>query len=261
MCSINNTESAGARFKKLRLEKGLSLEEVHKKTKLHLNILRAIEEDSLINFSPVYIKGFLKIYCKFLGIDPRDCIPDYKESQRAARYVSGSPQKAAPSVLATPPKPLFSLKGMRLEKRIVFSVILILIFITGLFYLGKRLSFKQNIARSQKTRLSAANPSAVENKVRVTRPQGPVSAKEMRLDIRAKENCFVRLKTDGRLVFQNILRKGRAESWQATDKIEISLGNAGAVELEVNGKRISNLGKRGEALNILITKEGLVIRR
>ncbi len=72
-------ESAGARLKKLRLQKGLSLEEVHKQTKIHLDILKAIEEDSLVNFSPVYIKGFLKIYCKFLGVDPRDCVSDYKE--------------------------------------------------------------------------------------------------------------------------------------------------------------------------------------
>jgi len=52
-------ESPGTRLKRLRLEKGISLEEVHKKTKVHLNILKAIEEDNLINFSPVYLKGFL----------------------------------------------------------------------------------------------------------------------------------------------------------------------------------------------------------
>jgi len=82
------------------------------------------------------------------------------------------------------------------------------------------------------------------------------------LDIRAKENCFIQVKSDGRVIFQNILKKGRSESWQAKDKIELSLGNAGAVELEVNGKRISGMGRRGQAIkNILITKEGLNIKR
>ena len=41
------TDSAGEKIKSARLQKGLSLEEVHKKTKIHLNILKAIEEDSL----------------------------------------------------------------------------------------------------------------------------------------------------------------------------------------------------------------------
>jgi cytoskeletal protein RodZ len=40
-------ETAGARLKQLRLEKGISLEEVQKKTRIHLNVLRAIEGDSL----------------------------------------------------------------------------------------------------------------------------------------------------------------------------------------------------------------------
>ena len=59
-------ESIGARLKKIRLEKGLTLEDAHKQTRIHLNILKAIEEDSLINISPIYIRGFLKNYFKFL---------------------------------------------------------------------------------------------------------------------------------------------------------------------------------------------------
>jgi hypothetical protein len=72
----------------------------------------------------------------------------------------------------------------------------------------------------------------------------------------------MQLKSDGKVVFQGVLKKGRFESWQANTKMELSLGNAGVVELEVNGKLISNLGRRGQALkNILITKEGLAIKR
>jgi len=76
-------ESTGSRLKKLRQEKGLSLEEVHKKTKIRLNILKAIEEDNIIGLSPVYIKGFLKIYCKFLGTEPKEYIPGYQEPSGA----------------------------------------------------------------------------------------------------------------------------------------------------------------------------------
>ena len=61
----------GTRLKKLRLEKGISLEEIQKKTKIHPNILRAIEGDAITDLSPIYLKSFLKIYCKFLGVDSR----------------------------------------------------------------------------------------------------------------------------------------------------------------------------------------------
>lgn len=248
-------ESTGSRLKKLRLEKGLTLEDVQKKTKIHLNILRAIEEDSLINFNPVYIKGFLKIYCRFLNVDPRDYMPDYKGPQDTTRYVS-----AAPSV-STGRKPVFgvsllkslSLKIMQIIKpKVIFVIALIFVFVIGLFNLGKIITSKRI---SVKKKLPI--PVSVAYK-----PQGPALVKIIRLDISAKENCFIQVKSDGRVIFQNILRKGRSESWQAENKIELSVGNAGAVELEVNGSRLPPLGKRGQPLkNILITKEGLSIKR
>jgi len=88
-------ESTGSRLKKLRQEKGLSLEEVHKKTKIRLNILKAIEEDNIIGLSPVYIKGFLKIYCKFLGTEPKEYIPGYQEPSGAQKLVSSEIKKPA----------------------------------------------------------------------------------------------------------------------------------------------------------------------
>lgn len=251
-------ESVGTKLKNLRLQKGLSLEEVHKKTKIHLNILKAIEEDSLINFSPVYIKGFLKIYCKFLGVDPRDCIPDYKEPKAKISYVSDFQEKPAPS-FKIPSFKLFPLKAIHIK--IIVTIILILIFIIGLFNLGKFISSKAS-RLSKRAELPAVISSKTGNRVPKPKLQNSPALKIITLDIYAKENCFIQVRADGRVMFQNILKKGRSESWQAKDKIELSLGNAGVVELEVNGKRIPGLGRRGQAIkNILITKEGLSVKR
>ncbi|MDD4980375.1 MAG: DUF4115 domain-containing protein [Candidatus Omnitrophica bacterium] len=257
------TESAGARLKKVRLEKGLSLEEVHKKTKVHLNILRAIEEDSLIDFSPIYIKGFLKIYCQFLGVDPKDYIAGYKEPQAKVEYVSDFKNKPVP-LFKIRPLAMSYLKAIRIKPRILLTVILLFAFIIIVFNLGKFFSSRHGPIKYKKA--GSASLSAVvsktENKAKVLRAQDSSVVKIIRLDIRAKEDCFINVKTDGKVMFQNVLRKGRSESWQAMNKIEFSLSNAGAVELEVNGKRIQNLGRKGQALkNILITKEGLSIKR
>jgi hypothetical protein len=92
----------------------------------------------------------------------------------------------------------------------------------------------------------------------------PAQSKEnefgIRISINAIDDCWIQLKVDGKTVFQNILKKGRFESWQAKEKIELSLGSAGAVQLEVNGKLIPPLGRRGQVLkNIVITKDGLKV--
>jgi cytoskeletal protein RodZ len=254
-------ESAGTRLKKIRLEKGLALEEVHKKTKIHLDILRAIEEDSLIDFNPVYIKGFFKIYCKFLGVDPKDYIAGYKEPQSKVEYVSGFSKESKP-LFKTSVFKLSSLKAISLNPKTIFIVILALLFMVGLFNLGKISSLKRSFS-SKRSKPVIRISSKAENKTRITKTQEQEQApvKIIRLDIRAKDNCFITVKVDGRAMFQNILKKGRSESWQATNKIELSLSNAQAVELEVNGKRISSLGRKAQALkNILITKEGLSIK-
>ncbi|MDD4893770.1 MAG: DUF4115 domain-containing protein [Candidatus Omnitrophica bacterium] len=254
------TESAGTKLKNLRLQKGLSLEDAHKKTKIHLNILKAIEEDSLVNFSPVYIKGFLKIYCKFLGVDPRDCIPDYKESQAPIKRAADLREKSAPS-FKLPSLNFSSLRGIRVNFKALATVCVIILFIIGLFNLGKFISSKASRI-SKKANAPAGTISKPENKAATAKSHTSAVVKTITLDIHAKENCFILVKCDGRVMFQNILRKGRSESWQAKDKIELSLGNAGAVELEVNGKRIPGLGRKGQALkNISITKEGLSIKR
>lgn len=255
-------ESIGSRLKKLRLEKGITLEEVCKKTKIHQNILKAIEEDSFVNLSPVYIKGFLKIYCKLLGVNPHDYIPNYEESQGIVRSVSYTKKKPI-SLLKIVTLKLVSLKSIRIKKA-VFIVILILIFIMGVFnLLGRVVSIKRG-SLSKKVKLPAITTATakIDNKSQITASHKTKTPTTIKLSIRAKENCWIQLKTDGHVVFQSILRKGRFESWEAKNKIELSLGNAGALDLEVNGRLISNLGRKGQVLkNILITKEGISIGR
>jgi cytoskeletal protein RodZ len=257
-------ESVGARIKKIRLEKGISLEEVYKKTKIHLNVLKAIEEDSPINFNPVYIKGFLKIYCKFLGIEPKDYITDYKEPRTKFAPIWETKQRAiSPLKIASLKFAYFKSRHIKIIKK-VLSVVLIVIFVIGLFNLGRIISSRRTPATLRKqTKLAAVTSSTKEKRMETAKsPQGQPAMSIQRLTIRAKENCWIQVKIDGRVVFQNILIKGRSETWQAKNRIELSLGNAGVVDLEANGKFISNLGKRGQPLkNILISKEGLSIVR
>lgn len=258
-----NTESAGARLKKIRLEKGLTLEEVQKKTKIHLNVLRAIEGDGLTNLNPVYLKSFLKIYCKFLGVEPKDYVPDYKETQQVSQIIT---KEETPVQLREPISILKSasrrLSSFRLSKKakktLVFILAVIFIWL-GLFNLGKFISKKGQVSKKP---LSAKTKVTQKTKVLQAAVPAKRAVSVIRLGIRTKENCWVSLKADGRVVFQRVLEKGRFESWQAKEKMELSLGNAGGVELEVNGQFFSELGRRGQVLkNIVITKEGLNIPR
>lgn len=272
-------ESTGTRLKKIRLEKGISLEEVHKKTKINLNVLRAIEEDSLINLSPVYTKGFLKIYCRFLGQNPDDFMPDYKEPKAASAKVSppAARESQLPSFFKTASEKISSLKIRKIKPKPVIISVLAAVFLIGLFNLGKAVSSamrNRSPAKEGQIKSATAKQEDKDKAAQLAESQAvkPASAPQqaetavkaeslsvIRLGIIARENCYIPyLKTDGKTVFQGVLKKGRSEIWQAKTKIEFSLGNAGVVDIEVNGRQIPSLGRRGQAVkNIVIDKEGL----
>jgi len=273
-------ESVGAKLKNMRLAKGISLEEASKGTKIHASILKAIEEDGTINLSPIYIKGFLKIYCRYLGVDPKDYIPDYTETNQPMPQYAEPPaedktEDVQPSV--GPSLNIMALKPRIKIKYVVFAVAaLIVIFI--IFEMGKfvvriasRISTggkKQPAAATvEETKTVVAQPktqvlqqASKQQKVQV--PLQKTASSLIKLGIAAKADCYIHLKKDGKTVFQSVLKKGRFETWDAKEKFDLTLGNAQAVELQVNGKVISNLGRKGQTIkNILITKEGLSIPR
>jgi cytoskeletal protein RodZ len=274
-------EPAGERLKKIRLEKGISLEEVRKRTKVNLRILEALEGDSLTDLSPVYLKGFLKIYCNFLGVDPRDYIADYKEAQSVikdidtAEYVLRRPEKPA-SFFKTASIKLSSFRPTKKFRALFIFIAIIIAISFGLFNLGRVISSRRRVRLTPEKGVAVVTSRKEDTKKQKPKAVAPGIAKPqaakaepkketaagIRLIIRARENCWVYLKADGRVLFQRVLEKGRFETWQAKEKIELSLGNAGAVELEVNGQLFLNLGRRGQARkNIVITKEGLNIGR
>jgi cytoskeleton protein RodZ len=283
-------DSAGERLRKIRLEKGLSLEEVHKKTKIHLNILKAIEEDNLVNLSPIYIKGFLKIYCQFLGVEPKDYIKDYKEPQAGIAVARQEKPVSVSNRQMIVPK-LARLIGVIFNRKTLLGIVIVLAVVIAAFGVKKAVtSFSAHRARALQSKQAASRAAATQPKKRapakavapkvqqpvvsqppravvkqyqaVAEPAQKELASGIRLGIHAKDDCWVQVKIDGKAAFQSVLKKGRFEVWQAKDKIELSLGNVANVDLEINGKLITELGRKGQPLrNILITKEGLKIER
>lgn len=273
-------ESAGVRLKKIRLEKGLSLEEVQKNTRIHLSVLKAIEEDSAVNLSPIYIKGFLKIYCKFLGVEPAEYISGYKEPQqaqvlRSAKEKQGIIKDKPPSFFKTASVRLRTFRPNKKIKQFFITAAAVAVISVALFQLGKFISSRKHtqkgvkrpepvadtakVKKSQATAPQKASGQAAKQKSKNAETAAPKEVSSViRLGILAREDCWVTLKADGRIVFHSTMKKGKSESWQAKDKMELSLGNAAGVDLIINGERISPLGKKGQARkNILITKEGL----
>ncbi len=104
----------GRRLKARREELGLSIEQAQAETKIRRRYLEALEagKDDVIP-GEVYVKGFLRFYANFLGLDGLALVKEYgewKESQAAlaeAALVTRAARRKGPEALkgpaATPP--------------------------------------------------------------------------------------------------------------------------------------------------------------
>jgi transcriptional regulator with XRE-family HTH domain len=245
-------ETLGKILKQTRLEKNLSLEDIHRKTKIPLKFLQTIEEDEIPDMDAIYVRGLIKIYCNFLGLNYREILEKFPIETKK------EPQKE--SILFSSSKVRFKIYRISSKNTIIIIFIIVgIIFISNLF---------KNMTKKPAPILKEMNKHAPQ----VTLPQTLESPKEkispsvsnqmIRIRLYAKQDCWVKAIVDGRVVFQSILKKGRFQAWEAKESLELSLGNAGGVELYINEKPFSTLGKSGQVIRkILINQEGLKVLR
>jgi hypothetical protein len=74
-----------------------------------------------------------------------------------------------------------------------------------------------------------------------------VSAPNGRSWISAKDH-------NGRMLFDGLLKKGQSKTFQDSSKINLILGDAGAIELYVNGKKIEDTFRPGAVERLTYTK-------
>jgi cytoskeleton protein RodZ len=76
-------ELLGEYLRKERVRKNLSIEEVAESTKIKDCYVRAIEEDRFESLpSPFYIRSFLRLYVKFLNLDPDEVLSRFQWDQQ-----------------------------------------------------------------------------------------------------------------------------------------------------------------------------------
>ena len=70
--------SLGEQLRLVRESKGISLDYVSDTLKISKRYLEALEEDSFnVLPAPIYVRGFLGNYAKFLGLDPQTILDQY----------------------------------------------------------------------------------------------------------------------------------------------------------------------------------------
>ncbi|OIQ58864.1 cytoskeleton protein RodZ [Moorella thermoacetica] len=226
----------GEILRSTRQEKGISLREAEEATKIRLKYLEALENGTYDEIpGRVYALGFLRNYARFLGLDPAELTARFKEE-----YPPKEAYQVEESGITTP----------RLTSRgwsrwlLILGIILVLWGVNRL-YSYYRPSPEQPPAPPPVTQPAPATPVPV-TPVQPTSP--PSQAQGVEVKIRATGNCWVGAVVDGKADFSGTLKSGDEKVFQGQDKVSVTLGSAGAVEVTFNGQVQPPLGKAGSVV-------------
>ncbi|HEY6449994.1 MAG TPA: RodZ domain-containing protein, partial [Candidatus Cybelea sp.] len=88
-------DALGERFRRAREARGLSLSDVAEQIKIRALYLAAIEDENWKAIGvPVYVRGFLRTYARFLGIDPEEAVAAFNRTQPTPPPPPGEERKS-----------------------------------------------------------------------------------------------------------------------------------------------------------------------
>ena len=126
-------DTIGEILRNAREARDLSIEDVNRETKISVNVIRALEQDDMESFaSETYLKGFLKNYAMYLGLDANKLWGMLSRQHGRVPDVSGTFWDIEEAVREE------KLKSPRIVQRIVVPILVIVILVLGFLYIRER---------------------------------------------------------------------------------------------------------------------------
>ena len=236
----------GEMLRRERLKSGLDLERISRETKIPARLLQAIEQEEFDKLpGRVFAISFVRQYAHTLGLDEDQVVADLREQQ----------EPPPPPTIMPPPEPPKRKSVQPVALAIALGVI-VLLFAHALWQRPQ----DQPVAR-QKTPAPptpAASQPAPEPLPVSAAVQPPVAPATMRLVLTANDTAWVAAKRDGRTIFAGVLKPKDTKALEGDGTYQLVIGNAGAVDLTLNGKPIGPLGPRRQTRDIQVTPPGTV---
>jgi len=271
--------SPGAILKRCREYHDLSLEEAEESTKIGANYLMALEEDQVGQFSSLaYLKGFLRIYATYLGLNPDDMIRLY-EKLYSAGSGGGNQSTGTAGVNDPPPR-----KKFPFQKLVMPVVILVMILITAtVINRSPSTPVRQKQPVPDTAPIAAppiqqphssggqTGPAKMPDKTIVEQTRGdalpsdqngvqktlPENTRGFVVRLKITQSGTLTVTIDGSISQEYDLAVGDSIEWKADRTITLELSNAGGVEAELNGRQLKPFGQPGKPTTVVLDSEGI----
>lgn len=231
-------QDIGAVLKSAREARQITIDAVANQTLIRSSLLKAMELGDMAQLpEPVYIRGLIRRYGDFLGLDGEAlAIQFFTPAQSRGR---GSWKNSAAAQL----RPLHLY---------IAYVMVMVTAITGLSYLLRRTSPEMSsmppLEPLSSQERSVSSQSSSETGSTETSTAAKPAAEEahpIEVQMTLTAQSWLRVVSDGEMKFEGILQQGDSRSWTAEEKLTIRAGNAGGVVVSYNSGQSQRLGEPG----------------
>jgi cytoskeletal protein RodZ len=230
----------GNSLREARMRQGLDFPEIEQGTKIRGKYLRALEEEQFdVLPAQTYVKGFLRSYAEYLGLDGQLYVDEYN-----SRFVVGEEEQPARPRRSAPPS-----RGVQVQSRVVLLTLLGIAAVTALVIVAWTRGEPQ-----KETPLGLGN----QKPTAVTPPPNRSTVPAVRLIVKARRGpCWLQVhKTSaaGPILFQGTLEQGQRQLFTGR-KLWITLDRPENLVTILNGH--TRLLPVGGVKTLIVTERGI----
>ena len=265
------SQGIGALLRSERTRKGLSIEEVARKTRISARFIQALEEDNLAATPGlVFARSFLRQYATLLQLDSEELVSRLPK-QDLTLIDLPEPETRDPFLPSNSTRSWDGRWDPRWNAAVVSIVWIVLAVgaaIGAYLYFNrttvptasilkqetpKRETPKQETTKQETPKQEALAAPPVPSAA----PTQTSSDKPIRLRLTATEDSWVNLTADGKTVYTGVLKASETRTQDADSYIKLTAGNAGGLRATMNGRDLPAIGASKQVRTVRITAAGL----
>lgn len=235
-----------------RRRQGASLADAAAATRVRESYLAALEEEDFSSLGgDVYVKGFLRSYAKFLGVDPEPLLAAYRREH----------ERDEVSVAQAPVQPMLRERQPGLGiVAVAAAVVVVLLIAVGLGRGGRedvpeipapKAADQTSVATTPTPGEPAGVPDEAAGGLDETAPgvDPQIQGVQVAVDV-ARGESWLRVVVDGTTELEGVRPQGTRLTFEGDEEILVRVGNAAAVSVVANGADQGVLGSQGQVVEL-----------
>jgi cytoskeleton protein RodZ len=264
MSAERSSTDFGTKLREARERRGVSLRAIADATKISVAVLEALERNDVSRLpGGIFSRAFVRSYALEVGLDPETTIQEFvaqfpHDSVTAGHQTSAAQESAS----------------LEHDRRVAKTFIQLLG--VGVPILGAVLYFGIGMRRATRvpdplppvttTTPEAQAPPAATTQTPPPAPPVPATVAPVpaakadpppddegfTIGLLARRRCYVSATVDGRKVIEQLLSDGDQRTLEVKREMVLTVGDAAAITLTLNGAPARPLGKSGEVITVRV---------